>query len=287
MYLSRQAGAVGTALDAGLEYGNPDRKAARPTSDDAAWSNPNARDAEPSGSRVVVPRIMARMSTRQHRLRIRSLLSQDANANWVFCGDSLLSMSDRARDWPSFVTHFSQFVRWQLRRFPDVVIDSTLPEDSLALLNSQLEQRVLRFEPHAVFVMCGAEEAAAGLDGLDDFEDALLSIIRALLDRGITPVVHTPPRTLDSGDALIDSLVYVEAIRSITAEQDVPLVDHWEFWEASSIEQEEIESWYEPDSSLPGRTGHEQISELMLRKLGLSTPRPSAARRERAVANGV
>jgi hypothetical protein len=192
-----------------------------------------------------------------------------------------MAMSDRARDWPSFVTHFSQFVRWQLQRFPDVVIDSCLPEDSICVLNEQLEQRALRFEPQAVFVMCGAEEAASGLDGLDDFEEALQSIIWSLLDRGITPVIHTPALTLDSGDALMDTLVYVEAIRSITAELDVPLIDHWEHWEASTFELGQIESWYEPYSSLPGKEGHEQICELMLRKLGLTTRGGGAKRRQR------
>ncbi len=225
------------------------------------------------------PKIHARLSCHQHRLRVRALLSQVDPANWVFCGDTMLSMSDRARDWPNFVAHFSHFVRWQIRRFPDVVIDACLPEDSLSLISSQLDQRVLRFQPHAVFIMCGPEEASAGMAGLQSFEDALLSILWELLEEGITPIVHTPPSSLDSGDALFDSLVYVEAIRSITAELDVPLVDHWDFWETTSAENGCIRKWYEPDTSLPGKLGHERMSELMLQKLGLTVKKLAVSSR--------
>lgn len=222
-------------------------------------------------SKSTNPRIHPRLSSHQHQLRIRTLLGQSNPANWVFCGDSLQAMSDRTRDWPSFVGHFSHFVRWQIRRFPDMVIDACLPDDAVSDLHEQLEQRVLRFKPNAVFVMCGIHEARAGLGGLQAFEDSLQGMLREILSRGITPVVHTPPCVAVDGNSMADCLVYVEAIRAITAEQDVPLVDHWDFWESKAVDVGGIETWFEPDTCVPGKNGHEKIAELTLQSLGLTT----------------
>lgn len=217
------------------------------------------------------PRLHSRLSSDQHRIRVRTLLSQEEPANWVFCGDSMQAMSDRTRDWPSFVAHFSHFVRWQIRRFPDMVIDACLPEDSISSLKQQLERRVLRFKPHAVFLMCGIHEARAGLGGLQAFETALQGLLWDLLEHDITPVVHTPPCIGVASDALADCLVFVEAIRAITAELDVPLIDHWDCWETAALDVGGIESWCEAETSLPGKQGHQKIAELTLQTLGLMT----------------
>ncbi|MGD9714446.1 MAG: hypothetical protein AB7V46_20655, partial [Thermomicrobiales bacterium] len=79
-----------------------------------------------------------------------------------------------------------------------------------------------------------------------------------------------------------DCLVYVEAIRAITAEQDIPLVDHWDFWESKAVNVGGIETWFEPETSLPGKIGHEKIAELTLQTLGLSS-QPDAQPQEASV----
>ena len=70
---------------------------------------------------------------------------------------------------------------------------------------------------------------------------------------------------------MADCLVYVEALRGITAELDVPLVDHWEHWESAAVDAGGIETWVEPNFALPGKRGHEKMAELTLSALGLSS----------------
>ena len=68
--------------------------------------------------------------------------------------------------WPtsaaSFPEHFGERVRWELRRFYDVVINTGVCGECSGGLRASLESRVLRFHPDVVLVLIGMNDALAG-----------------------------------------------------------------------------------------------------------------------------
>jgi lysophospholipase L1-like esterase len=120
---------------------------------------------------------------------------------------------------------------------------------------------------------------------LDAFEEHLTVVLRSIAAAGGIPVLSTPPALLLPDDAPqgIDQLVYVEAVRSLAAEFDVPLVDHWEHWEQCAVPPGRAGSWFDKDGQSPSAIGLAQIAERLLAELNLSGGR---SRKSKEVATG-
>jgi lysophospholipase L1-like esterase len=82
--------------------------------------------------------------------------------------------------------------------------------------------------------------------------------------------LSTPPLTptTSEGEA-VHQLIYVEAVRAVAAEYDLPLVDHFRHWEAAATEIGGLERWFDGESRHPGRVGHEQMARRLFADLRL------------------
>lgn len=147
---------------------------------------------------------------------------------WVFTGQSLPGSIGDDPEVP-LSGLVGVFVRNVLERASDPIIDTTGPDVRIRDLLKQFSQRVARFRPQVVVVGGSLSEADRGIDGLPRFEHHLVRFIHECRRIGSDVVLQTPRYVPgEQGRDDIDGLVYVEAIRSIAAEQGVPVVDHWE-----------------------------------------------------------
>ncbi|MFN0052670.1 MAG: SGNH/GDSL hydrolase family protein [Planctomycetales bacterium] len=194
-------------------------------------------------------------------------------ATWVFTGDSITHGALFTEGWRSYPEHFSERVRWELRRFHDVVINTAICGERSGGLLANLEQRVLRFRPDVVMVMVGMNDAVAGPSGRDDFRGNLVELVGRLREAGAIPVLQTPnliyiPNCGNRGDVP----AYVEIIRVVAELVEVPLIDHWRHWETRKPEPDAVLGWLQDQSIHPNYMGHREMARLVCEALGIFDP---------------
>jgi len=200
--------------------------------------------------------------------RIHRQLAQSGSLTWMLSGDSLEPHHAPHREWRSFGGRLGEFVRTELGRNEDVFIVNATPGQCVETID--VESRIFRYRPDFVLFSLGPGEAAHGTSGLLAFEQSLGRLLVRLADAGIVAVLCTPPLTpVDEAEDSVDRLIYVEAIRAIAAEYDVPLVDHFAHWETAATEIGGLERWFEGESTSPGRVGHEQLTRRIILDLQL------------------
>lgn len=227
-------------------------------------------DVAPSEQEAVTPRFDPSPTAAAFSFRgvERAVWTSEQRLTWVFAGDSLLMPTHEGRTWRSVVGHVSQAVRRVGRRSRDVFVNATSPGMTVAGLSAEVQIQVLKMSPDIVFWMLGQEDATAGMSGLPEFERELERLLRLFSSRGILVLLNTPPCVPETDSSrMVDRLVYLEAVRALSAEYEMPLVDHWEHWEAAAVEAGGIESWCDEDGQNPGSEGHRQMADLALRTL--------------------
>ena len=234
---------------------SPEETVARPT-------------AEPVDGTSSVVETIPRPSSFTLRGAERAVWTSTQRLTWVFAGDSLLMPTEGDRTWRSVVGQVSQAVRRVEKRSRDVFVNATSPRMTVSGFAADVQVQVLKMSPDIVFWMLGHQDAKAGMDGLPAFERELERLLKLFSARGILVLLNTPPCVPETdSSSMVDRLVYLEAVRALSAEYDMPLVDHWEHWEAAAVETGGIEVWCDEDGQNPGAVGLEQMAELALRTL--------------------
>ena len=200
--------------------------------------------------------------------RIAERLLSGPPCTWLFAGESYLDDSaDRA--WPSLVDRFAHALRSRMNRPQDVVVDACQRGATLQEALADLDSRIMRRRPDVILLQCGFSESSDDSAQITDFESDLLAIIRICRAHGVQLVLGTcplPARSDDDPDA-IRQIVCNEAVRSIAAEWDLPLIDHSEEWDQFSIHPGLAGSWYEAGALLPGAIGHERICDSLVTEI--------------------
>ncbi|MFV0441982.1 MAG: SGNH/GDSL hydrolase family protein [Planctomycetaceae bacterium] len=205
---------------------------------------------------------------------LHKLVRETRPLTWVITGDSLEPMAGE-REWRNFSGRLIEYLRLHRQRMEDAFVVTTSPLRRIGSLATELQTQLLRFQPDVVLLNVSPSEAEAGRRGLSTFEADLLRIVQASRAAGLQLCLATPPVTpLHPGVDPVDVLIYVEAVRSVAAEYDLPLVDHYAHWEEAARLMGSLERWFEPMSSWPGRIGHEQLTRRIIHDLGLSVPLP-------------
>ncbi|WP_197443500.1 SGNH/GDSL hydrolase family protein [Maioricimonas rarisocia] len=213
---------------------------------------------------------------------VRNRLRRVEPVTWLFAGDSLFSDGTGARDWRSVAGHFTNRIRWELRRFPDTVVTTALPGMLAHELRADFEARCLRFQPDVAFLFVGPLESAAGSARLPDYEQAMIDMIGQVRQSGGIPVLNTTPMPIDFADSRrVDHQVYTEATRGIAAEHDVPLIDHSQRWEWVESHIGSLRDWYDDDGRYPGEAGHMQLARAIFHELEL-LPQAESSEKQRS-----
>lgn len=201
---------------------------------------------------------------------IRQMLAGTRPATWVFTGDSITHGGQHTGGSRCFVEHFSERVRWELRRLLDVVVNTGVSGGKSSGLLKTLDWRVLRFQPDVVPILIGMNDAAAGPEGREKFHANLTEIVRRVQDSGAIPVLQTPNTVyLAHAETRFDLAAYVEIIRTVAETAEVPLVDHWHHWQRIKPEQNDLRAWLSDGSIHPGAYGHREMAKLICHDFGI------------------
>lgn len=202
--------------------------------------------------------------------RLAQRLAATHDLTWVIAGDSLEPNGAAPREWRNFAGRLMEHVRHQLGRAGDLFLVSAACDRNLQALSAEADRQILRSHPDIVLLTISPLEARAGKRGLHTFERQLIGLISQVAATGAVLCLATPPLAPAGEDSdAVNQMIYAEAVRSIAAEYDLPLVDHFAHWEAVATEIGGLERWYDAESRTPGRIGHEQLARRVIADLHL------------------
>lgn len=208
--------------------------------------------------------------------RIKQLLDGEAPLRWLFYGDSITHGAAHTLGWRDYTQHFHEWVRYERGRYLDVVINTAISGNTTRELLKDFEWRAAQFRPHVAFVMVGmndCEESRAlspaefGLNMhrlCDEF--AKLETIPVLQT---TCPIHWE---LPGGRVRIKLREYMEAVRQIAKERELPLIDHFDHWERQFKEKPLRAHGWMNDAIHPGATGHSAFAEFLISQCGELNP---------------
>lgn len=201
---------------------------------------------------------------------ISHLLRGAQPATWVFAGDSITQGALFTEGWRSFPEHFGERVRWELRRLHDVVINTGVCGETSRGLLAALDARILRFAPDATLLLIGMNDALQGPAGRAEFRENLEEIVGRLREGGTIPVLQTPNFVCRANSQTRSDLdAYVDVIREVAAETDVPLIDHWDHWQSRRPTPESLLAWLQDESIHPNFVGHREMSRTICHAFGV------------------
>lgn len=181
---------------------------------------------------------------------------------WVFVGDSITHGALHTHGWRSYPEHFAERVRWELKRYTDIVINTGVTNDTTNILLNTWDERVACFKPGVVSIMEGMNDSCDGAIDKEKFAKNLSEIIRKVRQIKAIPILHTM-NTINPADLQRKNLPeYVEVIRAVAQKEKAILVDNYQCWDVNSNPRK----WLN-DNIHPNEVGHRAIADEMFRTL--------------------
>ncbi len=200
--------------------------------------------------------------------RVKKLLKSDKPLTWVFYGDSITHGSTHTFGWRDYTELFAERIRGELSRPMDMVIDSAISGNKTYDLLESFDWRVGRFSPDVVFVMIGMNDCSENSPiNLDEFTNNLRKLADMIESLGAIAVMQTtcliiPHHAPDREPFFFD---YMEAIRKVSSEKQLPLIDHTAYWQENS---EKLFYWMS-NAFHPNEMGHRVFAKLIFKSLGI------------------
>jgi lysophospholipase L1-like esterase len=205
---------------------------------------------------------------------IKQLLARKEPVCWIFTGDSITHGALHTHGWRSYPEHFAERVRWELKRFRDLVINTGISGDRTEGLLADFDWRVLHLKPDVVSIMIGMNDCTAGPEGREPFRRNLTSIVERVQSAGAIPLLNTPNTVyVKNSIGRGDLPAYAVIVREVAVATKAGLVDHWTHWKDTKPDQEALLSWIEDKSIHPGVYGHREFARLIFRDLGIFDPK--------------
>jgi acyl-CoA thioesterase-1 len=206
--------------------------------------------------------------------RVKALLASPDPHIWLFTGDSITHGAKHTKGYRSYPEIFGERLRWELKRMRDVVINTGISGNTTVNILSDFEWRVSQFRPAMVSLMIGTNDCAKKDMTTDLFKKNLEQIVTKIRDIGAVPIFHTPNSIIiekDPGRSRLPE--YMPVMRQVAEEKGVILVDNYEFWESSRLNNsvDVYRSWLN-DPIHPGETGHQEIARLMFKTISIFNP---------------
>ena len=208
---------------------------------------------------------------------IKQLLSSDEPVKWLFYGDSITHGALHTFGKRDYVELFAERLRFELGRGRDVVINTAISGDNTRGLLAGFDWRVEQFRPHVAFIMIGMNDCAetSGID-VTEYEQNLHTLLDRLEGIEALPVLETTCPILPgcAPDREPHLLLYMEAIRRVAADRNVPLIDHTAYWQ----ENADKHYYWMSNAFHPNEYGHMAFAELLYRALDIWDPASHSCR---------
>lgn len=195
----------------------------------------------------------------------------DKSFTWLFTGDSITHGALHTNGCRSFVEHFAERIRWELSRPRDIVINTAISGNYVNDILDDYPWRVARFMPDVVFIMMGTNDSQNGQAGVLPYETNVLKLIDLIRRDGGIPVINTPnPVVMEAGAGILRTSLpdYVDAMRRISEEHSVLLIDHWSYWQKRKPDNDSMMAWLN-DSIHPNEYGHRAFANQLFKALNI------------------
>lgn len=192
---------------------------------------------------------------------IKNLIDEDENGIWVFLGDGDTNDTGDTFGYKNYVEYVEERIRWELndgsinKREKFMINFGTEKVNSEYLMNN-FEDLVSKYKPKAVFIMIGGNEKITQ----EEFKHNLINIVSKVKSINSIPILQSPIKNSKDIDE------YIKVIREISKEEEIFLIDHYEYWDRlSKVQKEVVESWL-----IEGRAnhrGHLEIAKKIFKNL--------------------
>ena len=192
---------------------------------------------------------------------IINLINEDEKGIWVFLGDGDTNGTGDTFGYKNYVEYVEERIRWELndgsinKREKFMINFGTEKVNSEYLMNN-FEDLVSKYNPKAVFIMIGGNEKI----NPEKFKHNLVNIVSKVKSINSIPILQSPIKNSKDIDE------YIKVIREISKEEEIFLIDHYEYWDRlSKVQKEVVESWL-----IEGRAnhrGHLEIAKKIFKNL--------------------
>ena len=199
--------------------------------------------------------------------RIQVLLARKEPVLWLFAGDSITHGALHTLGWRDYTELFRERVVWELRRQNDVVINTAYSGFNTPALLAEYDSRIARFTPDVVFIMIGMNDCCGETVQLPDFSRNLHTLAGRILEADGLPVLQTTcPVIAGKAPGREEHLpAYMEAVRQVAADLQLPLIDHDADWQARG---EQRRFYLMSDPFHPNECGHRAFAQHIFRETG-------------------
>lgn len=201
---------------------------------------------------------------------IKQLIARKEPIIWVFTGDSITHGALHTYGWRSYVEHFQERIRWEMRRMTDIVINTGISGDTMKGILARDKWQIFQFKPNVVSLKIGMNDCRNGEKGLPFFRDSLKKLLEKTQKQKIILLLNTPNLIQFELDKTRQSLpLYVEAIREIANEYKLPLIDHYEYWLKETKGSSRLQMWLNDGSIHPNNFGHLVLARKIFQNLNI------------------
>jgi len=200
--------------------------------------------------------------------RITERLDSDKPIKWLFYGDSITDGVLHTFGHRDYTELFSERIRSELERHMDIIINTAISGNNIRDLLSSFDWRVTQFNPDVVFLMIGMNDCSDINDiSIKEFESNLLKLTNKIINLGAIPILQTTCPILpgQAPDRLPYFDSYMDIIRKIASECNLPLIDHNQFWK----EHLDNHFYWMSNEFHPNHYGHIMFAKYIYSCLGI------------------
>ncbi len=204
--------------------------------------------------------------------KIKNRMKSDEPVKYLFTGDSITHAALHTFGWRDYSEHFSERVRFEMGRVRDFVFKTGISGWTTAEVREDIEWNILQHNPDIVSIMLGMNDCATTREiSQADYRDNYNFILDEIEKRNSALVMlHTMNPIWDVAKDLRGRLPeYVEIIREIGKERQLPVVDHYAFWTQKIEQAPDLFNYWMSDSIHPNNFGHIVFAHLLFRELGI------------------
>lgn len=224
-------------------------------------------EAETAYAREEMPELTKAREELQTRLAAREPVK------WLFVGDRITQGAADTAGHDSAEQLFEKYVRDELGRTEDVVINTGVAGATTQdYLNNQEERYARYSDADVVVIMFGTEDARDQVVGTGSYQQNLEKIVDEVRSRGAIPVLRTPNKLTTSAGRLDVNLPrYAAIVREVAEEKEVILADHYDMWEKNLYAQAYLNrsGYWQSGDIYPNAAGQLKMAQDLIQAMGL------------------
>ncbi len=203
--------------------------------------------------------------------KISALLDKKEPNIWLFTGDSITHGVKHTHGERSYPEIFQERVRYEIRRYRDVVINTGISGHTTENLLQDFDWRVSHFRPSVVSFMLGTNDCARQKVLPETYYQNLRTLVSKIRSMDAVPVMHTPNTIISEKAPERQSLPdYITLIRQVALEDGVIVVDNYKHW--YQTDEVTVHGKWLNDALHPNGTGHREIAHELFKSLGIFDP---------------